>query len=217
MLLEGGKLLKHKKKIRRVRGAYMLLKAYDSTPLRFKTLIAACKATNRLAADSADKQDIKRWGQKGWDLAKILIRRWPQRAEGYFWTAINLGQYARGGGVWVAMTQGLAGKIEKNAKESLKRDRKLYRGGAQRILGRFYYSVPWPLRKLKKSESYLREAMRLAPKDAGGIMFLGDTLWALGQKAEARKLYQRCASLLEPDLEPNTAPRRCQKKLRDRR
>ncbi|GEM_PF-4069656 len=217
MLKEGHRLTQANQKITRVRGAYMLLKAYESAPIRFETLVGVCRATNQLAFEASDNKEIQRWAKKGWEHAKMLISRWPDRAEGYFWSAINIGQYARGGGVWVAMTQGLAGKIEKMAQESIKRSPSLYHGGAQRILGRFYYKLPWPMRNLQKSLGYLQTSYRLAPKNPAALLFLADTLWDLGKKAQARNFYQGCAALWQSDMEPQATPRTCQKRLQERR
>lgn len=217
MLKEGHQLTRAKKKIDRIRGAYMLLKAYESAPIRFETLVGVCRASSQMAFESESNAEIKRWGKKGWEHAKMLVSRWPNRAEGYFWSSINMGQYARGGGVWVAITEGLAGKIEKMARESIKRNAKLYNGGAQRILGRYFYKLPWPMRNLQKSLGYLQTSHRLSPNDPTAQLFLADTLWALGKKVEARKLYQDCAKQWQSDMEPKATPRTCQKRLQERR
>jgi tetratricopeptide (TPR) repeat protein len=217
LLDEGAALLKSHDPQARKRGAYLLLQTYKQAPIRFDTLLGATRACNQLAGDTKDKNEMKRWGKEGWFYAKQIIKQWPQKAEGYFWSSINIGQYARGGGVWVAMTQGLAGKIEQMALESIKRDRKLYKGGAQRILGRFYFSLPWPMKKIDKSIAYLREALQLSPHDPTGIRFLAEALWDKGLRDEARKLFRLCSQKRTPQMEPHASPNICQRWLAQHR
>lgn len=215
-LIKKGQALRwtHKKKLQ-LRRADLLWKAYLMNPKPFRSLEVGSIACNLRARHEKKGSRIKMWSKSGLVLAKEMRKRWPKRAEGYFWTAIHWGQYARGGGVWVAMTQGIAGKIVKYSEASLKRNRKVYRGGAQRVLGRYYFKVPWPWRRLKKSLKYLREAYKLAPRDSGGMLFLGETLLALKKKKEARIFMKKCASQWTKGLRKNASPSICRKWLKN--
>lgn len=216
-LKEGRKRLSHRNSRKRQEGFQMLFKAYKMAPNEFKTLLGASEACFARANWSKKKSDIARWGRKGWHYSKKVMKRWPKRAEGYYWSSINLGQYARGGGVWVALSKGLAGKIERLALASLRRNPKLYKGAAQRVLGRYYYSLPWPMRKLKKSRKYLEAAHRIAPNHPGGQLFLGETLWKLGYKKRALKLFGRCGKRKFKNMHFHNVAKKCAALLKKHR
>lgn len=189
------------------------LKAHELAPDRFETMVAAARACNMLANTSKRKADIKRWGKRGWALAKKIKKRWPKRAEGYFWAAVNAGQYARGGGVWVAISKGLAAEVEKMCRASLKRNKHLYKGAAQKVLGRYYFRLPWPMRKLQRSLKYLNQARKLAPNDPSVLRFLADVYKYQGKKAKATTFYKRCARMFKKGMPHTSHPARCQKML----
>lgn len=214
LLEEASTLRDNPRKASQVLRAKKLWRAYRLRPRHFRSLEAALKACMINAGFAKKKSRIKMWGKSGWVLAKQMVKRWPKRAEGYFWRAIHIGQYARGAGIWAAMTQRLAGKIVKGAEQSLKRNRKLYRGGAQRILGRYYFRVPWPWRSFKKSLRYLQEAHKLAPRDVTGLRFLAETHLALGHKTRAVRFFRRCASSWTRGLRSDASASRCRQWLR---
>lgn len=177
---------------KRVLAAGKLMQVYKAVPNRFEGLLAATHSCNLRASLSTKKKEMMRWGKRGLAYAETIMKRWPARAEGYFWASVNAGQYARGGGVWVAITKGLAKKIEKLALASYKRNPKLYDGAAQRVLGRYYFRLPWPMRNLDKSLRYLRSAYRINTNHTATLVYLGETLWAKGKRAESRRMMRRC-------------------------
>lgn len=193
LLVEGSKLLQQRSREDKDTGADLLLRANRLAPDHFETLVAATRAFFVKSNLTSDKKKMASFAQQGWAKAEILIRRWPQRAEGYYWACVNIGKYAQGSGVWVAMTKGLAKKIEEMALAALKRDPSLYKGASQRALGRYFYMLPWPMRNLDRSLAYLEDAYRQDPSDLNGILFLADTLRALGRKDRAQRLYRTCA------------------------
>ncbi len=213
-LKKGHWLTRQYSKFSHLAGARLLLKAYKARPLHFQALLAASKACHFFAKHSSSKKKIRYWGQRGYKYALSMTKRYPRRAEGYFWSAVNAGHHARGGGVWVALTKGLAGKIERNAKKSVKLNPKLYGGAGQKILGRLYYRLPWPMKRLKKSEMFLRQNYKLSPRDPVVMFYLGETLWSRNKRKEARRLFKRCASLLHTSMHTKAAPRRCRRWLK---
>lgn len=214
-LLKQGKRLEkmHQPEMQR-KAATLLFKAHQLAPGRFQTLEGASHACNIMARLSKKKSAISKWGKRGAAYATKMIKRWPSRAEGYFWASVNFGQYARGGGVWVAITKGLAGKIEKMALASYKRNPRLYKGAAQRVLGRYYFRVPWPMRNLNKSLRFLEQAYRMEPKLAFNQYFLAETLWAKGKKSRAVRLYRSCASFRSHTGRAKTVGYKCHKWLK---
>ena len=192
-----------------IKGANKLWKAYQLYPKKWKSLEAGARASIIRASLAKTKRAISMWGKTGWHFGKLMVRMKPKRAEGYVWSSMMMGHYARAGNIWRAIKNGFGHRITNMALESLKRNRKLYKGAAQRVLGRYYYRVPWPWRSYKKSYVYLVEANKLAPKNVQGIRYLAETSWALGKKSKARKLFRKCAKLWIPGLKPNSSSDRC--------
>lgn len=193
----------------RAKAARLLIRLHQKSPQSFQGHLAFVRACALKAGLTRSRAKVTLWSKRGLKSAEKMKSRWPRKAEGYFWAAIHAGQYAKSGGVWAAITKGLAKKIERNALQSVRLNRRLYGGGAQRVLGRYYYRLPWPMRRLKKSLRFLREAAKLRPNHPNGMWFLADTLWALGRKSEAKRLYNRCAQVRGKPLRWAKAGKKC--------
>lgn len=107
--------------------------------------------------------------------------------EGRFWVVAALGEYAKGISIVKALLEGLDGDWRKHCGRAIELDETFEGGGPHRAMGRYYFSLPWPKRDLKKSLEHLEKAVKLGPKRVMNQLFLADTLAALGRKDEARK------------------------------
>ena len=126
------------------------------------------------------------------------------RIEGHFWLVAAMGEYSLGISILKALAEGLEGEFRKHCEASYKID-KTYEGGAPaRAFGRFWFKLPWPKRNLKKSLRLLQEAVALGPKRVMNHLFLGETLMAIGKKADGRKEVELVLS--SEDLDPEEAP-----------
>ncbi|HEV8210638.1 MAG TPA: TRAP transporter TatT component family protein [Vicinamibacterales bacterium] len=126
----------------------------------------------------------------------------PQKPEGYFWIAANMGALAESFG----LRQGL--KYRKPIKESLETvlrlDPPFMEGSADRALGRWYFKVPRLFggdRKL--SEAHLRKSLSYNPDSTVSHFFLGELLDDEGRKDEARAEFQR---VIDAPVNPNWTP-----------
>jgi tetratricopeptide (TPR) repeat protein len=126
----------------------------------------------------------------------------PNRPEGSFWIAANMGALAESYG----LRQGL--KYRKPIKESLETvlrlDPTFMEGSADRALGRWYFKVPRLFggdRKL--SEAHLRKSLSYNPGSTVSHFFLGELLDDEGRKDEARAEWQR---VLDAPLSRDWAP-----------
>lgn len=198
-------------------GAAKLWKAFQLYPKKWKSLEAGARACIIRASFAKSKRVISMWGKTGWHLGKLMIKMKPKRAEGYVWSSMLMGHYARAGNIWRAIKNGLGRGIKNMALESLKRNRKLYKGAAQRVLGRYYYKIPWPWKDYKKSYSYLLEAYNMAPHNIQGVFYLAETSWKLGKKKQARRLMKRCARSWIVGLKPKSSPDLCRAWLKENR
>jgi len=193
-LQKGNKLIGSRNTQDKLKGARLIVKTYENDKSRFDLSVAAAKACS-VASSVLVKQKSKSsfWGYRGFLIAKTITQKWPSRAEGYYWKAVNIGNYAKVSGVWKAITKGVAKKIKNNALKSIKCNPKLYGGSAQKVLGRYYFKLPWPWRNLKKSIKYLKQAHFYGPKNTTTQLFLAEALWKNGNRTEAKKFFRMCS------------------------
>jgi tetratricopeptide (TPR) repeat protein len=110
----------------------------------------------------------------------------PNRPEGHFWIAANMGALAESFG----LRQGIRyrGAIRDALETVLKIDPAFQQGSADRALGRWYYKVPGLFGgSKKKSEEHLRKALAYNPQSVITRLFLAETLIDLDREADARK------------------------------
>ena len=126
----------------------------------------------------------------------------PNKPEGHFWVAANMGALAESFG----LRQGLKyrGDIKDELETVLRLDAPFLQGSADRALGRWYYKVPGLFGgSNKKSEEHLRKALTYNPQSTVTLFFLAETLLDENKKAEARATLQK---VLEAPLDPEWAP-----------
>ena len=126
----------------------------------------------------------------------------PNRPEGHFWIAANMGALADSFGI----RQGL--KYRKEIKSELETvlriDPAFGDGSADRALGRWYFKVP----RLfggdhKLSESHLRTSLTYNPNSTVSHFFLAELLEDDGRRDEARAEYQK---VIDAPLSRDWAP-----------
>jgi tetratricopeptide (TPR) repeat protein len=126
----------------------------------------------------------------------------PNRPEGHFWMAANMGALAESFG----MRQGLKyrGDIKAALLTVLKLDPAFQKGSADRALGRWYHKVPGLFGgSSQKSEEHLRKSLTYDPNSTASHFFLAETLLSRGRKAEAREELQQ---VLDAPLDPAWTP-----------
>src|SRR5262245_23280792 len=126
----------------------------------------------------------------------------PNKPEGHFWVAANMGALAESFG----LRQGIKyrGEIKNELETVLKLDEPFLQGSADRALGRWYYKVPGLFGgSNKKSEEHLRKALAYNPQSTVTLYFLVETLLDEGKKDEARATLQM---VLDAPLDPDWGP-----------
>jgi tetratricopeptide (TPR) repeat protein len=162
----------------------------------FETLWRAARTYFWLGDDPSQPADLRsKYGKIGWDYAERAIALHPQRPEGHYWAAVNIGSYALGLGVIKAISIGLEGKF----KERLGRAEQLAPGynfgGVGVAWGRFYEKLPWPKRDRTKAEQQLRKVLgQINPANLRARVYLADTLAQDGRAAEAVRLLDEVAA-----------------------
>jgi hypothetical protein len=126
----------------------------------------------------------------------------PERPEGHFWMAANMGALAESFG----LRQGLKyrGDIKSELLIVLKLDPAFQHGSADRALGRWYFKVPGLFGgSNRKSEEHLRRSLTYNPNSHSSRFFLAETLLDMGRKTEARAELQ---AVIDAPVEPAWAP-----------
>jgi hypothetical protein len=150
----------------------------------------------------AGSADAKQIFEDGIAAAKTAATLRPERPEGHFWMAANMGALAESFG----LRQGIKyrGAIKDALLTVLKIDPAFQQGSADRALGRWYYKVPGLFGGSKKqSEEHLRKSLTYAPQSTASHFFLAETLFEQDRDADARAELQR---VLEAPVDPDWGP-----------
>ena len=140
--------------------------------------------------------------ESGIAAARTAIALAPDRPDGHFWLAANMGALAESFG----LRQGLKyrGDIRTELETVLRLDPAFQQGSADRALGRWYYKVPGLFGgSSKESEAHLRKSLAYNPNSTASLYFLAETLIAEKKKDEARAALQK---VLEAPLDPDWTP-----------
>jgi hypothetical protein len=134
--------------------------------------------------------------------ARAAIALEPEKPEGHFWLAANMGALADSFG----LRQGLKyrGDIKSELLTVLRLDPAFQQGSADRALGRWYFKVPGLFGgSSSKSEEHLRRSLTYNPSSSASLFFLAETLIGSNRKQEARTLLEQ---LLAAPVDPEWAP-----------
>jgi hypothetical protein len=150
-----------------------------------------------------DQPELRRKAlERGVEAGRIASMLEPQKPDGYFWMAADMGALAESFG----MRQGLKyrGPIKDALETSLRLDPTYLQGSADRALGRWYFKVPGLFGgSKKKSEEHLRKSLTYNPNSTASRFFLAETLFDMDRDAEANdELRKVVAAPLDPDWTP---------------
>jgi tetratricopeptide (TPR) repeat protein len=150
-------------------------------------------------APDAERKVILEDGIKA---ARMAVAMNPDKPDGHFWIAANMGALAESFG----MRQGLKyrGDIKDELLIVLKLDPAFQQGSADRALGRWYFKVPGLFGgSNKKSEEHLRKSLSYNPNSSASHFFLAETLIDMNRKDEARS---ELAKIIDGPTDPQWAP-----------
>ena len=150
----------------------------------------------------APEKTRKAYLESGIAAGRAAIALAPNKPDGHFWVAANMGALAESFG----LRQGIKyrGQIKDAMLMTLKLDPAFLDGSADRALGRWYYKVPGLFGgSNKQSEVHLRKSLTYNPNSIISHIFLAETLADMGRKDEARKEAQ---AAIDAPLDPNWTP-----------
>jgi tetratricopeptide (TPR) repeat protein len=123
--------------------------------------------------------------ERGIAAAQKAVATEPNRPEGHFWLAANMGTLAESFG----LTNGLKYRkpVKAELETVLRLDPSFMDGSADRVLGRWYFRVPGLFGGSKtQSEQHLRASLKYDPNSTVTHYFLAELLIDQGRKSEAR-------------------------------
>lgn len=138
----------------------------------------------------APRQQRKAYLEAGIAAGRAAVAAQPNRPDGHFWIAANMGALAESFG----LRQGLKyrGEIRDALLTVLKLDAAYQQGSADRALGRWYFKVPALFGgSRRKSEEHLRRSLAYNVNSIASRFFLAETLLDLDRRAEAMAELQR--------------------------
>jgi tetratricopeptide (TPR) repeat protein len=145
----------------------------------------------------AGENERKTFLEQGIAAGRIAVSQKPNRPEGHFWIAANMGSLAEAFG----LRQGLKyrGNIRDELLTVLRLDPAFQQGSADRALGRWYLKVPGLFGgSKKKSEEHLRRSLTYNQNSISSRFFLAETLLEMDRKADALAELRRVGEL-QPD------------------
>jgi hypothetical protein len=126
----------------------------------------------------------------------------PDRPEGYFWMAANMGAMAESFGLRAGIRY--RGSIKTALEKVLMIDRGFQQGSADRALGRWYLKVPRLFGGSKdKSVEHLQRSLTYDPTSTASRYFLAETYLEMGRQNEAR---QEAQKVIDGPINPDWAP-----------
>lgn len=179
-------------------GIKMLEEHLASNPDDFEALWRVSRFCFWVCDRTEDSATKKEFGMKGYQYAEKIIAKWPTAVEGYYYYTINLGEYGKGISIPKAISIGLNKKFEKNGEMAVKIDKRYEQCGPLRAMGKFYYSLPWPLYSDEKSIKYLEDAVQLCPNKVRSHYYLAKTYIKEKQYDKARQIINMGLAVDDP-------------------
>jgi tetratricopeptide (TPR) repeat protein len=140
--------------------------------------------------------------ERGIAAARRAVEWEPNRPEGHFWAAANMGAMAESFGLRAGLRY--RGPVKRELETVLALDPAYQQGSADRALGRWYFRVPGLFGgSKKKSVEHLQRSLSYDPGSAASHFFLAETYFAMDRDEDARRELQE---VLAAPLDPEWAP-----------
>ena len=149
-----------------------------------------------------EQDERRRALDRGMKAGESAARFAPNRPEGHFWFAANMGALAESFGVG----QGLKyrGRIKEELERALIAEPGWQDGSADAALGQWYFKVPRLFGGSRsKAEEHLRRALTYSPDSRQALSELADVVAAGGRRDEAVALLRR---LIDAPDDPDWIP-----------
>jgi tetratricopeptide (TPR) repeat protein len=140
--------------------------------------------------------------ERGIKAATRAVELEPQRPEGHFWMAADMGAMAESFGLRAGIRY--RGSIKRELETVLKIDPAFQKGSADRALGRWYFRVPGLFGGSKdKAVEHLKRSLMYGPDSTASHYFLAETYLDMDKPEDARRAIQM---VLDAPLDPDWTP-----------
>ena len=157
-------------------------------PRDFESSWKLARACYWLGGHVAPTEQRKQF-ERGIDAANKAVALQPNRAEGHFWLAADMGAMAEGFGLRAGIKY--RGPIKKALETVLMIDAGFLQGSADRALGRWYLKVPRLFGGSKdKSVEHLKRSLGYDANSTATHFFLAETYLEMDKKNDARRELQ---------------------------
>ena len=150
----------------------------------------------------APESERRTFLDQGIEAGRKAAAQQPNRPEGHFWLAANMGALAESFG----LRQGIKYRtpIRTELETVLRLDPAFLEGSADRALGRWYFRVPRLFGGSRKlSETHLRESLKYNSNSTASHFFLAELFLDDGRNGEARAELQ---AVIDAPLDPDWTP-----------
>jgi len=140
--------------------------------------------------------------ERGIAAGETAVRIAPDRPEGHFWLAADMGALAESSGIRDGLKY--RGRIKSELERVIAIDPDWQDDSASAALGQWYFEVPRLFGGSRsKAEEHLRHVLSRFPQSKTALSFLADVVRADGRPDEARELLRRVlAAPVDPDWAP---------------
>jgi hypothetical protein len=159
-----------------------LAQAPQSYAITWRAARFECWVAETATADALKKSAAKR----AWDLGDKARQLAPNAPEGHYYAAAGVGLFGQAMGVMTAISAGVDGKFNERVDRAIQIDPAIEGGGPWLARGRYYYEVPFFMRDLKKSASFLGKALERHPENLRARWYFAQTLLKDGQAQKAK-------------------------------
>lgn len=140
--------------------------------------------------------------ERGIKAATRAVELEPQKPEGHFWMAADMGAMAESFGLRAGIRY--RGPIKNALETVLKLDPSYQQGSADRALGRWYFRVPRLFGGSKdKAVEHLKKSLTYAPESTATHFFLAESYLDMDRPDEARR---EAKLVLDAPLDPEWTP-----------
>jgi tetratricopeptide (TPR) repeat protein len=172
-----------------------------ANPKDFESAWKLARACYWLGGHVPDDEQRQQY-ERGIKAATRAVELEPERPEGHFWMAADMGAMAEGFGIRAGLRY--RGPIKSALETVLRIDPSFQQGSADRALGRWYFKVPRFLGGSKdKAVEHLKKSLAHAPDSTATHFFLAETYLDMNRRDDARR---EARLVLDAPLHPDWTP-----------
>jgi tetratricopeptide (TPR) repeat protein len=140
--------------------------------------------------------------EQGIEAGRKAATAQPNRPEGHFWLAANMGSMAEGFGMRAGLRY--RGPIKASLEKALAIDPSYLNGSPDRALGRWYARVPGLFGGSdSKAVEHLQRSLKYAPQSIASRYFLAETYLDMDRRPDARREFQ---AVIDTPFHPDWVP-----------